>query len=252
MPRAASAHAITYSSYLQLDTLLGCQRLESAKAHKPAHDEMLFIITHQTYELWFKQILHELDAVVAIMGQPVVPERELGQVLHYLERIVVIQKVLVEQIGILETMTPLDFLDFRDLRRLEVGVLLHHGEHIPPGGQAVQLHADVGEDLLRLREDVVVEVHEHVVDHGARVAQRLAEVDLGAAVGGQVLDQQGARALADVALDLRVAAEALRLLAHVLHRQAEPVGDPRRVGNAGGLAARHHVELLEAGVARQC
>jgi tryptophan 2,3-dioxygenase len=115
MPRAASAHTITYSSYLQLDTLLGCQRLESAKAHKPAHDEMLFIITHQTYELWFKQILHELDAVVAIMGQPVVPERELGQVLHYLERIVVIQKVLVEQIGILETMTPLDFLDFRDL-----------------------------------------------------------------------------------------------------------------------------------------
>jgi tryptophan 2,3-dioxygenase len=115
MPRAASAQAITYSSYLQLDTLLDCQRLESAKAHKPAHDEMLFIITHQTYELWFKQILHELDAVLSIMGQPVVPERELGQVLHYLERIVVIQKVLVEQIGILETMTPLDFLDFRDL-----------------------------------------------------------------------------------------------------------------------------------------
>ena len=115
MPRAASAPAITYSSYLQLDTLLDCQRLESVKAHKPAHDEMLFVITHQTYELWFKQILHELDAVLAIMGQPVVPERELGQVLRYLERIVVIQKVLVEQIGILETMTPLDFLDFRDL-----------------------------------------------------------------------------------------------------------------------------------------
>ena len=115
MPRAASTQAITYNSYLQLDTLLDCQRLESAKARKPAHDEMLFIITHQTYELWFKQILHELDTVLSIMGQPVVPERELGQVLHYLERIVVIQKVLVEQIGILETMTPLDFLDFRDL-----------------------------------------------------------------------------------------------------------------------------------------
>ena len=114
MPRAG-AHTITYSGYLQLDTLLDCQRLESAKAHKPAHDEMLFIVTHQTYELWFKQILHELDTVLSIMGQAVVPERELGQVLHYLERIVVIQKVLVEQIGILETMTPLDFLDFRDL-----------------------------------------------------------------------------------------------------------------------------------------
>jgi tryptophan 2,3-dioxygenase len=116
MPRAPSASAtITYSSYLMLDTLLECQRLESTKAKRPAHDEMLFIITHQTYELWFKQILHELDAVLAIMGQPVVPERELGQVLRYLERVVVIQELLVEQIGILETMTALDFLDFRDL-----------------------------------------------------------------------------------------------------------------------------------------
>jgi len=116
MPRAASPPAsITYSRYLRLDTLLDCQQLQSVKVRKPAHDEMLFIITHQTYELWFKQILHELDAVLAIMGQPVVPERELGQVLRYLERIAAIQRVLVEQIGILESMTPLDFLDFRDL-----------------------------------------------------------------------------------------------------------------------------------------
>jgi tryptophan 2,3-dioxygenase len=116
MPRAPSAAApITYSSYLRLDTLLDCQRPESEKAGKPAHDELLFIVTHQTYELWFKQIRHELDAVLRIMGQPVVPERELGQVLHYLERIVAIQQVLVQQIGILETMTPLDFLEFRDL-----------------------------------------------------------------------------------------------------------------------------------------
>jgi len=114
MPRRAHT-SLTYSSYLQLDTLLDCQRLQSTKARKPAHDEMLFIITHQTYELWFKQVLHELDAVLAIMGQPVVPERELGRVLHYLERVSAIQRVLVEQIGILETMTPLDFLDFRDL-----------------------------------------------------------------------------------------------------------------------------------------
>src|SRR5215470_13588524 len=99
MPRPAHA-SLTYSSYLELDTLLDCQRLQSIKAHKPAHDEMLFIITHQTYELWFKQILYELDAVLGIVGQPVVPERELGQVLRYLERVAAIQKVLVEQIGI--------------------------------------------------------------------------------------------------------------------------------------------------------
>ena len=112
---ARSHTPLTYSSYLQLETLLDCQQLQSARGRKPAHDEMLFIITHQTYELWFKQVLHELDAVLAIMGQSIVPERELGQVLHYLERISATQRVLVEQIGILETMTPLDFLDFRDL-----------------------------------------------------------------------------------------------------------------------------------------
>jgi tryptophan 2,3-dioxygenase len=114
MPAGASA-PISYSSYLELDTLLDCQKLKSVETGKPAHDEMLFIITHQTYELWFKEILHELDAVLAIMGKPSVPERELGQVLRYLRRIVAIQKVLVEQIAILETMTALDFLEFRDL-----------------------------------------------------------------------------------------------------------------------------------------
>jgi tryptophan 2,3-dioxygenase len=114
MTRSAGA-ALTYSSYLQLDTLLGCQRPESAKGGTPAHDELLFIVTHQTYELWFKQILHELDAVLATMRQPAVPERDLAQVLHWLERIVAIQRVLVQQIDVLETMTPLDFLDFRDL-----------------------------------------------------------------------------------------------------------------------------------------
>src|SRR5690348_10602054 len=109
------ASSLTYGSYLALDALLDCQRLKSTQAGKPAHDELLFIITHQTYELWFKEVLHEVDAVLAIMGQPSVPERSLGQVLRYLRRIVTIQKVLVEQITVLETMTPLDFLEFRDL-----------------------------------------------------------------------------------------------------------------------------------------
>ncbi|PWT74040.1 MAG: tryptophan 2,3-dioxygenase [Proteobacteria bacterium] len=116
MARAASrASTLTYASYLKLDTLLNCQDPESVRAGKPAHDEMLFIVTHQTYELWFKQVLYELDAVVEIMAQPVVPERELSQVVRYLERILAIQKVLIQQIEILETMTPLDFLEFRDL-----------------------------------------------------------------------------------------------------------------------------------------
>jgi tryptophan 2,3-dioxygenase len=107
--------ALTYSRYLKLKSLLACQELESAKAGKPAHDELLFIVTHQTYELWFKEVLHELDAARRIMGAEFVNERDLGRALHYLERVIKIQDVLVDQIDVLETMTPLDFLDFRNL-----------------------------------------------------------------------------------------------------------------------------------------
>src|SRR5437879_1311154 len=142
-------------------------------------------------------------------------------------------------------------LDFADLRRLEVAALLHQREHVPPRGEMMQAYVELGERLLRLWKDVVVEVDEHVLDNRARLAQRLAEIDLRAPVGSEVLDQQRASALADVALDLRVAAETLRFLPHVLHRQRETLGDPRRIGNACRLAASDHVELLETDVARE-
>src|SRR5215470_19840318 len=106
---------LTYGKYLKLKELLACQVLESAKAGRPAHDELLFIVTHQTYELWFKQVLHELGAARRIMGAEVVNERDVGRALHALERVIKIQGVLVDQIDVLETMTPLDFLDFRNL-----------------------------------------------------------------------------------------------------------------------------------------
>lgn len=106
---------LSYGKYLKLRELLACQELESAKHGAPAHDELLFIVTHQTYELWFKQVLHELDAVLALMGAAAVAEKDVGRALHHLERIVKIQGVLVGQIDVLETMTPLDFLDFRNL-----------------------------------------------------------------------------------------------------------------------------------------
>lgn len=109
------ARPISYGRYLQLTQLLACQAPESDKTDRPAHDELLFIIVHQTYELWFKQILHELDAVLAVMGGDFVRDRELGRAVHYLERIVTIQELLVDQISVLETMTPLDFMDFRHL-----------------------------------------------------------------------------------------------------------------------------------------
>ena len=103
-----------YADYLQLDRLLGSQQMQSALQGRPAHDEMLFIIVHQTYELWFKQVLWELDAVLATFRSSPVPEEELGQAVLRCGRIVEIQRVLIQQIDVLETMTPLDFLDFRD------------------------------------------------------------------------------------------------------------------------------------------
>lgn len=104
-----------YREYLRLDKILDAQELESQKAGKPAHDEMLFIITHQAYELWFKQIVFELQEVIRILSGDVVEARKMGRILHLLARIKTIQRVLIEQIEVIETITPLDFLEFRDL-----------------------------------------------------------------------------------------------------------------------------------------
>jgi tryptophan 2,3-dioxygenase len=106
---------IYYSEYLHLDKILDAQDLESTKHGKTAHDEMLFIITHQAYELWFKQIIYELSSIIDVFDDPVVPDKKMGQVIHRLARIKSIQRVLIEQITVIETMTPLDFLEFRDL-----------------------------------------------------------------------------------------------------------------------------------------
>ncbi|MDQ6893060.1 MAG: tryptophan 2,3-dioxygenase [Acidobacteriota bacterium] len=103
-----------YADYIQLDRLLGSQELQSARHGRPAHDEMLFIIVHQAYELWFKLILWELDAVLAAFRISPVPEEEVGRAVLHSGRIVEIQRVLIQQLDVLETMTPLDFLDFRN------------------------------------------------------------------------------------------------------------------------------------------
>jgi tryptophan 2,3-dioxygenase len=105
---------IYYGDYLGLDRILDAQHPESTKAGHPAHDEMLFIIVHQAYELWFKQILHELDAVAEDFGGKSVDEKRVGTAASRLRRVVEIQKILIDQIRVLETMTPQDFLEFRD------------------------------------------------------------------------------------------------------------------------------------------
>jgi tryptophan 2,3-dioxygenase len=104
---------IHYHSYLGLDKLLNSQVLRSDELETPAHEEMLFIITHQAYELWFKQIIHELDSVMKMFKSDNVDERSIAVTVRRLARIEEILKLLIQQIGIMETMTPLDFLDFR-------------------------------------------------------------------------------------------------------------------------------------------
>jgi tryptophan 2,3-dioxygenase len=98
--------AATYSSYLKVDELLS---LQQPRSDGPEHDETLFIIIHQVYELWFKELLHEFDRVMQLLAAD---ESHRSQ--HTLKRILTILKVMVAQLDILETMTPLEFLTFRE------------------------------------------------------------------------------------------------------------------------------------------
>ena len=102
---------VTYSSYLKLEELLSLQRPLS---DGPEHDETLFIVIHQVYELWFKELIHEVDYLKALLER-----RDAPRALHTLKRVLTILKVVVAQIDVLETMTPLEFLSFRE--RLESG-----------------------------------------------------------------------------------------------------------------------------------
>jgi tryptophan 2,3-dioxygenase len=101
--------AVTYGSYLHVDDLL---TLQQPRSEGPEHDELLFIVIHQVYELWFKEILHEVDRVNVLLAAA-----DSYRAQHTLKRVLTILKVLVAQLDILETMTPLEFLSFRE--RLE-------------------------------------------------------------------------------------------------------------------------------------
>lgn len=103
-----------YADYLHLEKILTAQTPRSTAFGQPAHDELLFITVHQVFEIWFKQILHELDSVREMFLGNYVDEKNIGVAVSRLERISTIQEVMIEQFRILETMTPLDFLEFRD------------------------------------------------------------------------------------------------------------------------------------------
>jgi tryptophan 2,3-dioxygenase len=148
--------ALSYASYLRVNELTGLQELISDPPH---HDEMLFIIIHQTYELWFKQFLHEVDTIAGMLGR--------GEVLaatRLIGRCVEIQKVLVAQIPLLETMTPMDFLAFRD--RLAPA----------SGFQSAQFREL--EFTLGMRERRYLADHAQDAEATARLEHRLADASL--------------------------------------------------------------------------
>ena len=105
---------IYYSDYLELEKLLSAQHPKSDEYGHKAHEEHLFIIVHQAYELWFKQILHEIDSVSTMFKNDNIDERSIGVAVSRIFRVTEIQRLLIEQLRVLETMTPLDFLEFRD------------------------------------------------------------------------------------------------------------------------------------------
>ena len=97
---------LSYNKYLRVQDLIALQDCLSDPVH---HDELLFITVHQAYELWFKQILHEIDAAISLMSQ-----NRLPSATRALQRVVEIEKLLINQIHILESMIPINFLAFRD------------------------------------------------------------------------------------------------------------------------------------------
>ena len=155
---------LTYSSYLKVPELLELQRPQSVPPH---HDELLFILVHQTYELWFKELLHDLDAVVANLqkaGAAPQSRDEVYEAARLLRRCTEITRVLVEQFTILETMLPTHFLAFRGL--LE-----------PASGFQSEQFREI-EFLCGLKDEKMLRYHRPTAEAYASLKRRLEEPSL--------------------------------------------------------------------------
>jgi tryptophan 2,3-dioxygenase len=155
---------LTYSDYLRVPQLIELQHPQSRPEH---HDELLFIIIHQTYELWFKELLHELDAVVANLREATVssgPRDEVYEAARLLRRCTEIARVLVEQFTILETMLPSHFLAFRGRLR-------------PASGFQSEQFREI-EFLCGLKDPKMMRYHEPTAEAHAALNRRLREPSL--------------------------------------------------------------------------
>ena len=160
----SSTGKLTYGSYLKIPELLQLQQLQ---AEPPRHDELLFIVIHQTYELWFKELLHDLSAVVRCLEAVALDPRardEVYEAARLLRRCTEIMRVLVSQFTILETMLPTHFLAFRD--KLE-----------PASGFQSQQFRQI-EFLCGLKDEKMLPMHEHVPSEHAELQRRLREPSL--------------------------------------------------------------------------
>ena len=159
--------SIHYINYLALDKILDAQNLVSKNKEEEAHEEMLFVIIHQTYELWFKQILHELTSVMSLFQANKIDESNIGVIVNRMDRVNKIMTTLIGQINILETMTALDFLDFRNylspasgfqspqFRKIELLLGLKINIRHQPAGCPYhsQFEGDKKDELLILEEE---------------------------------------------------------------------------------------------------
>jgi tryptophan 2,3-dioxygenase len=155
---------LTYSDYLRVPELTSLQHPQSSPSH---HDELLFIVIHQTYELWFKLLLHELDAVVANLRAAADnpgSRDEIYEAARLLRRCTEVARVLVEQFTILETMLPTHFLAFRGLLR-------------PASGFQSEQFREI-EFLCGLKDEKLLRLHEPTPEMHARLEQRLREPSL--------------------------------------------------------------------------
>ena len=160
-PRVPQAEQLTYSSYLKVPELLGLQHPQLTPNH---HDELLFIIVHQTYELWFKELLHDLDGVVANLRAAAAnpaSHDDVYEAARLLRRCTEITRVLVEQFTILETMLPTHFLAFR-------------GKLEPASGFQSEQFREL-EFLCGLKDEKMLRYHRPTPEAHAQLERRLRE-----------------------------------------------------------------------------
>jgi tryptophan 2,3-dioxygenase len=162
--QSSDSNQLTYSEYLHIAELIGLQHPLSSPPH---HDELLFIIIHQTYELWFRQLLHELDAVIVNLRSAASSDAsrdEVYEAARLLRRCTEIARVLVEQFTILETMLPTHFLSFR-------------GKLRPASGFQSEQFREI-EFLCGLKDEKLLRLHEPSPEMHAKLEKRLREPSL--------------------------------------------------------------------------